>query len=481
MRLIVNIHQYNNNKNQYTKCCVNLVLFFLIVVTGCTFPGGKQDTNRIRLSIQNTLRVDRDNIPIVLTLEQLKKVSADFSLNAFSVVTGKSPREAMIPAQADDVDYDGVRDQLVFLLDLKSEESKEISILYDPNVKATFTLDVQKLTRAGIFPELNATAAIESDLVAYILKPNGAVNAYGKRRQDLFSVDTMFQTELDLEEQLSPEFRLFFDRNKISLTQNPQALNIAVEKKEHRWVIHDFENQENYYVRKNDQQLNLYKSIGLSLNELLDLETTNMVALASEEGLIGCGGVALWKESNQKMIPLPLDGDYVRIIANGAMRSIVQRIIPSLKIDGETYHLTINTYIYGRNAGIEQHININRELPADYAFVVGIPKISNNNDVDEEQGVLWSWGTDPKGEYSLGFALIYQKSQQDGVIETDSSMLSMKLRSDLDDNINYRSIAIWDGGINGVQTDTEFLQELQLMTTNVLNPPTIKFIRSEEQ
>ncbi len=477
----MNIHINNKTNHHYTKYVPYLLLCYLIIVIGCTFPGGKQETNRIRLSIQNTLRADRDNIPIVLTLEQLKKVSADFSLNAFSVVTGKTPREAMIPAQADDVNYDGVRDQLIFLLDLKSEETKEISILYDPNVKATFTLDVQKLTRAGIFPELNAVAAIESDLVTYILKPNGAVNAYGKKRQELFSVDTMFQTELDLAEQLSPEFRLHFDRNKISLTQNPQALNISVEKNEQRWVIHDFENQENYYVRKNDEQLNLYKSIGLSLNELLNLETTNMVALAKEEGLIGCGGIALWKKSKKAMIPLPLDGDYVRIVANGAMRSIVQRIIPNLKIDDETYHLTINTYIYGRNAGIEQHIQIDRELPSDYAFVVGIPQISESDNVDEKQGVLWSWGTDPKGSHSLGFALIYNKTQNGGVIETDPSLISMFLNSDVDGNINYRSIAIWDGGINGVQSETEFLQELQLMTTNVLNPPTIKFIRAEDK
>ena len=476
----MNIHLNYNTKIHYTRYCLNLLLCFLIISTGCTFPGGKQETNRIRLSIQNTLRKDRDNIPIILTLDQLKKVSADFSLNAFSVVTGKSPREAMIPAQADDVDYDGVRDQLIFLLDLKSEETKEISILYDPKVKATFTLDVQKLTRAGIFPELNAVAAMESDLVAYILKPNGAIYPYGKKRQELFSVDTMFQTELDFAEQLSPEFRLFFDRNKVSLTQNPQALNIGVEKEEHRWVIHDFENQENYYVRKNDGQLNLFKSIGLSLNELLDLETTNMVALATEQGLIGCGGIALLKKSKTQMIPLPMDGDYVRIVANGAMRSIVQRIIPSLKIDGETYHLTINTYIYGRNAGIEQHIEIDRELPSDYAFAVGIPKISDNNGVDEEQGVLWSWGSDPKGTYSLGFALMYPKSLEDGVIETDPSLMSIILNPDVDGKITYRSLAIWDGGITGVQSETEFLQELQLMTTYVLNPPTIRFIRSEE-
>jgi hypothetical protein len=127
------------------------ILCFLIFIAGCTFPGGKQKTNRIRFSIQNTLSIERKNVPIVLTLDQLQKVSPDFSLKAYSVVTGKAPREAMIPAQADDVSYDGERDQLVFLLDLLKEQTKEISILYDPDVKATFTLDVKKTDTRGYF------------------------------------------------------------------------------------------------------------------------------------------------------------------------------------------------------------------------------------------------------------------------------------------------------------------------------------------
>lgn len=451
-----------------------------MLISSCTFPGGKQDTNRIRFAIQNTLHADRENIPIILTLEQLKKVSPDISLNAFSVVTGEAHKEAMIPSQADDIDYDGVRDQLIFLIDLKSEETKELSILYDPNVKATFTLDVQKLTRAGIFPELSATAAIESDLVAFILMQNGGVNAYGKKKQEVFSVDAMFQSELDFPQQLSPEFRQHFHNKKINLTQKPQALNIVVQKMEQRWVINDFENQENYYVQKADEQLNLYKSIGLSLNELLDLESTNMVALTPENNLIGCGGIALWHKERQELIPLPKEGDYVRILANGAMRSIVQRILPNIQIGNEVYHLTITTTIYGRNSWFEQNIKVDRELPSDYAFVVGIPKIEEQNEIDREQGLLWSWGKDQKGEHPLGLALIYPKSLEKGLIDTDPSQMSLMLIPDLDGKMTYWTAAIWDGGIDGVQTETEFMQQLQLLTTTIYNKPTIKFIKSDE-
>lgn len=479
--MLVKVNIRNNPRIHAFKSGLQFVFCFLIVIAGCTFPGGKQDTNRIKLSIQNTLRVDRENIPIVLTLNQLRKVSPDFSLRAYSVVTGKAPREAMVPAQADDINYDGERDQLVFLLDLKSEETKELSILYDPNVQATFTLDVNKQTRAGIFPELNASAAIESDLLAYVLKSNGAVNVYGKNRSELFSVDTMFQSELDSGQQISPGFRHHFDSNRIPLSQNPQALNIGVVKKEHRWVIRDFENQENYYVRKNDEQLNLYRSIGLSLNDLLDVENTSMVALTSEVGLIGCGGVALWHKSKEELLPLPKEDDYVRIIANGAMRSIVQRIIPNWNINGETYQLTITTYVYGRNSWLEQHIEIDRTLPTDYVFVVGIPKLSEKNEADEDQGALWSWGTDPIGAYPLGMALIYPKSQSGELIETDPSLMSIVLSPDIDGRMIYRTLTIWDGGINGVQSEAEFFQQLQIMTTGMEYQPIIKFIHSEEE
>ena len=48
------------------------------------------------------------------------------------------------------------------------------------------------------------------------------------------------------------------------------------------------------------------------------------------------------------------------------------------------------------------------------------------------------------------------------------------------DWISYRALAIWEGGINGIETQSEFLQHLQIMTTAMENPPTIKFLPLEE-
>ncbi|RKU08633.1 hypothetical protein C6503_22850 [Candidatus Poribacteria bacterium] len=466
------------------------------MLSACTMPGGNQKVNKIRLSIQNTLPIPRKNVPIVLTGVQLRKVNPDFSFKAYSVTTKIAQREVMIPAQADDLDYDGEPDQLCFLLSLEAEETKEISILYEPTTKLTFTLDFNKQTRAAILPELNAVAAMESNLIAYLLEPNGAFIAYGKKRVELFSMDAMFQYELDPQRPLSPELRQHFESNDISLSQKIQMIQIEVQKPDQRWVVRDIENQENYFIRKSydsevsnlgqetqtDGQLNVVKSIGLSLNALLDLETTEMVALNPREGLIGCGGIALWHKGKAEMIPLPVEGDYVRILADGAIRSVVQRIVPEWEINGETRRLTSTTFIYGENPWIEHYVHIDGNLPTGYAILTGIPHLKGTYKEDREQGWIWSWGTDLSGIDTLGVALIVPagRAPDNTRMPENTDLLPVILTPDTDGRLNYRTLVIWGGGIDGIETEAEFVQYVQDTTTTLKIPPHIKFLPKEE-
>ena len=464
------------------------------MLSACTMPGGNQQISKIRLSIQNTLPIQRKNVPIVLTGVQLRNVNPDFSFKAYSVTTKVAQREVMIPAQADDLDYDGEPDQLCFLLNLEEGETKEVSILYDPTVKATLTLDINKQTRAAIFPELNAVAAMESNLIAYLLKPNGAFIAYGKKRVELFTMDVMFQYELDPERPLSPELRHHFESNNILLSQQVQ---IEIQKPDQQWVVRDIENQENYFIRKSydsevselgqetrtEGQLNVAQSIGLSLNALLDPETTEIVALNRGEGLIGCGGIALWDKKTEKMIPLPTEGDYVRILANGSIRSIVQRIVPEWNINGETRRLTSTSFIYGENPWIEHHIHIDGGLPTDYAIATGIPNLDDGYKSDKEQRWIWSWGTDPRGIDTLGVAIIVPTGHDtdDTHTSANTDLLPVILTPDTDGRLNYRTLAIWGGGIDGIETEAEFAQHIQETTTALKIPPRIEFLRPEEE
>ncbi|MYI93270.1 hypothetical protein F4083_02950, partial [Candidatus Poribacteria bacterium] len=69
------------------KYGLSLIISFLIIVAGCTVPGSGQKSSRIKFSIQNTLPIERKNVPIVLTIDQLQNVSPDITLNALVVVT----------------------------------------------------------------------------------------------------------------------------------------------------------------------------------------------------------------------------------------------------------------------------------------------------------------------------------------------------------------------------------------------------------
>ncbi len=475
--------------------CLSLILGYLLTLISCTMPGGNQNVSKIRLSIQNTLPIARKNVPIVLTATELRNVNPDFSFKAYAVVTGKAPREAMIPAQADDLDYDGELDQLCFLLNLADGETKEVSILYDPGERSTLTIDINKQTRAAIFPELNVVAAMESNLIAYLLKPNGAFTAYGKKRAELFSMDTMFQYELDPQRPPSPDLINHFVSNGITLSQRVQ---IEVTKPEQQWILRDLENQETYFIRKShssgvsdlgqqtatEGQLDVVQSIGLSLNALLNPETTDMVRLNSAEDFIGCGGIVLWDKTTETMTPLPSDGDYTRILANGAIRSVVQRILPEWNINGETRRLTSTTFIYGENPWIEHHIHIDGNLPANYAIATGIPNLKGANRVDREQGWIWSWGTDPRGIDTLGIALIVPIGSEVEFIDPnapDKPILPVILTPDANGRLNYRMFTIWGGGIDGFETETEFENHVQVTTTAWTTPPVIKFLPPEEK
>ena len=476
------IRHTQNNVQGYARSSFWVMLGVVLMLSSCQVPGGNQKISKIRISVQNPLPIARKNVPIVLTGEYLRKVNSDFSFKAYSVAIGKAPQEMMLPSQADDLDYDGERDELSFLVDLEPQETKEISILYNANLEPTLTLELNKQTRAGIFPELDAVAAMESNLIAYVLRHDGGIVAYGKKREELFSVDSMFQYELDTGQPLSPDFRLHFESNNIVLGQQ---VEVKVVKPARQWVLADVANKETYFIRKSDEQLNFSKSLGLSLNTLTNAGGS-MVALTRQEGGIGCGGFALWDEANAELIPMPMEGDYVRILANGSIRSVVQRIFPSLQLDGESVQFTSTTFIYGDSPWIEQRIYV-RGLPANYAIVTGIPNLGDASDSDEEQGWLWSWGTDAAWLAPLGVALIYPTTGSDGVlldnkpIDTVPDNLSLRLAPDAAGWLSYRAFAIWGGGTDGIETEAEFAQHVQITATAMKTPPRIKSLPREEK
>ena len=387
--------------------CLGLLLLWTWNLVGCTVPNRKRDIPQVKLTIQNTLPIKRESVPIVLALDELKQIASDFSFDAYLV--GQPPRE--IHSQADDTNYDGQRDELVFLVDLEPQETKEVSIRYSSSNQMPITLGFPKRTRVGIFPELGGFAAFESELIAYLFYPSGSIRPYAKKTKGLF-----------------------IDR--------------------------------------------LVREVAAPSNSSEEA----MTPLTATNDLIGAGGYALWDTANQKLIALPDSAqDYVRVLADGPVRSVVQRIIPSLQLSNSILHLTSTLSIYAGNRWGEHRIKV-QGWSDQYRIAIGVPNRGIAMKKSEKKGWLWTWDeqetTSPSTQ--VGFGLIYPVAQfetfQDAINLGSQRVYTVLLTPDENGEVVYRFSSIWEEGEAGIQTKEEFDLHVEVTATEIQTPPVIRLL-----
>ena len=401
----------------------------LLGIVGCNFPGGQnRDIPQVQLTIQNTLPVKRTNVPIVLSLAELKKVASDFSFDAYLVVSGHPPAEIEIPSQADDTNYDGQKDELVFLVDLEPQETKGVTIRYAPDNQVAITLGFTRRTRAGVFPELEGFAALESEGVTYLLHPNGSIDTYGKKTKGLF---------LDQ-----------FVRQLITPSDSKAGV-------------------------------------------LTPLFTTKEMGSRS--------GFGLWDTDTKTLISPENQKDYVRILADGPLRSIVQRIIPNWVLSsGREISFTSTFSIYAGHQWGEHRVKV-QGLEDRYRVAIRLPNRRITSVSNEKDGWIWSWETEATHE--MGFGVTYPVDRFDTFLDSEAGNTLLLMRPDRYDEVFYRFASTLGGEeveiatqeAEGVKTATQeaekaeivtqeaFEQYVQATATEIRTPPVIRLTSQESQ
>ena len=339
-----------------------LVTFSSLIIISC-IPKGNQQVPQIKLTIRNTLPIDRKNVPVIISIDQFKQVAPDFSFRAFMVIEEntdpQNPRQNDEPihAQVDDTDYDGERDQLVFLIDLAPTKAKTVFIRYISETaenQMPLTFGFTKQTRAGIFPHLNALAAIESELSVYLLKANGAISVFAKKTEKL-ELNRLGQEE----DNKQP--------NTIELKRTEDLIGYG------GFVLR---------MRNNDKQY-----------------------------------IPHPKDSSPYQ--------HIRVIMDGPVRSTIERIIPSCTVGDKEIELTETLSIYGKSRFVEHRIKIQGSLEG-ILIETGIPK-SKDNQVDDKKGLIQSWQDailGQSGEGQIGVGLVYPIPPIS--VDTDSSRILLK-------------------------------------------------------
>jgi len=166
------------------------ILIFVMMTSlfGCGFPGGgkKRDIPKIDMVVDNPLNIKRTDEFIVLKVSDLKEMAPDFYQNTFIVLQPDTNKE--IPCQLDDMNNDGIGDEIAMIIDMEPKEKKNIMIRYSPESPEgrAVTLGHKKRTRAAIHPEYEGIGW-ESELIGYRLYPDqrNSISVLGKNIAEL--------------------------------------------------------------------------------------------------------------------------------------------------------------------------------------------------------------------------------------------------------------------------------------------------------
>jgi len=173
-----------------SRGCLRILIITIAVIVaipGCGLPGGKRkEVPKIDMVVDNPLDVKRADEFVVLKVSDLKEMAADFSQDTFIVLQADSNQE--IPCQLDDINNDGVGDEIAMIMDMEPKEKKRIMIRYSPESpeSRTVTLGHKKRTRVAIHPEYEGIGW-ESEIIGYRLYPDqrNSISIFGKEKPGL--------------------------------------------------------------------------------------------------------------------------------------------------------------------------------------------------------------------------------------------------------------------------------------------------------
>ena len=289
----------------------------------------------INLKVSNPNKVDIKNAPVVVILDKYKTIPEKDRSELAVLLNGKQ-----ISSQLDDVNKDGIIDELVFLLDLKAGQTKTVSIK---------TIETSK---RDSFP-----TEVYADL---IYKPKGAEAKF---------VQEMSSTKNDMYNQMHHHgvafesamigYRIYFD-NKSTIDlygKKKQQLELATT----GWYPTDEQAAAGY----GDDALRVFD-------------------------LIGVGTVKGWNGTKATHID-KFDKRTQRIVATGKLRTVVESDVEGWQYEGKKINMTVRYILYARHRDAVCEVRASEDIEN---LVTGVQGIKAGPTMTDNKGLVGSWGTD---------------------------------------------------------------------------------------
>ena len=357
--------------------------FFALFMAWPMFNMAQQTIN---ISVTNPLKTDRTDQPVVISLAPYGEVHS-----ALVTTDGEE-----IPCQLDDIDQDETVDELCFLADLKSRETKTYNVtLYAEGEPRSYPARVyaEMLTRNDKVKEKNK----HDNFLQSITVRGDCGNSYNL----LHHHGVAFESELN-------GIRIYFDKR--------QTLDLYG--KFHKRL----ELQQTQFYTQPDQKAEGYG------DDVLWVGNT-----------FGLGALRGWNGQEPTMID-PVKSRTQRIIAYGPLRTIVEVIDQGW----QGVNMTLRYTQYAGHRDTDVDVFFNRDV-SDMRFSTGIINVKESMEYSDHKGLRGCWGTDyPSTDTinwkreTVGLAILIpreyvaseQRANKDNyafVIKTKDSSLSYKI------------------------------------------------------
>jgi hypothetical protein len=357
--------------------------------------------------------------PVVITLE-------DRIMESATVWDNKTE----IPCQLDDMDADGTKDELAFVITLKPGEKKKL--------KVELSIDSVSADR---YPT-RVHAQMFEKKPDKTLEP---VTVFVSETDDKY--DTLYHHGPAFESDLMA-YRIYFDKKQTVDVYGKKQKRLELA--ETKWYPTDEQLAENY----GDDVLRVGESVGV-------------------------GTLRGW-DGKEAVYITPVDKREARVLVNGPVRTIVDMTSFGWEYSGQKI-IMVNRYtMYAGHRDVEvSNIMFDKEMktiPDDVIFCTGVQKMPDSETFSDDKTLLGIWGTD----YPVNDTIKYGKQTvglgvcvpQEYILRKTEDQLNylFLLHDNNDYQIKYYLVAAAEKEEFGFKNAQEFFQYLTQWKNDLLQP-----------
>lgn len=313
------------------------MIFAIAAMMAVGSVAANAETKTLTLSLENTLKNGRKDVPVVLKLN-------DIPFNVVDAVVKDGAKE--IPSQIDDLNRDLRNDELVFVADFAGKEKKTVTVtLYSEKQQER---NYPRRTYGDMIMRDSKTKK-KNEFRSYI----HALSA----PEDVDAFHLLHHHGADFESELAA-YRVYFDQRQ----------------------TYDL------YGKKN-KQLELESSQFYPTDEQLAAGYGDDVLWAGQT--VGLGALRGWNGSAPTMVS-PVKSRGQRMVASGPVRTIVELTDEGWELNGETFNMRQNVIIYAGHRDCEVHAWLDTPAPK-AQFATGVINLYDKMFTDHK-GLVGDWG-----------------------------------------------------------------------------------------